>query len=209
MKVKYFIFDLDDTLVYEIEYLKSAYKEIATSLGNENIFYQMLEWYQNGIDVFQKLSTLYSVSKEGLLEQYRSHFPSISLTQEANIVLNQIKREGHYLGLISDGRSLTQRNKLKALGIEHFFDKIVISEEVGATKPNLQNFKVFENDNVSSYFYIGDNVNKDFITPNQLGWQSVCLIDKGQNIHKQNFDISKSYIPRIKIKCLKEILAFI
>jgi putative hydrolase of the HAD superfamily len=44
MKDKYFIFDLDDTLVYELDYLKSAYKEIALSLEDEKLFYQMLEW---------------------------------------------------------------------------------------------------------------------------------------------------------------------
>ena len=33
---------------------------------------------------------------------------------------------------------------------------------------------------------MGDNLKKDFLTPNRLGWQTVCLRDDGRNIHKQD-----------------------
>lgn len=36
MKNKYIIFDLDDTLTYEIDYLKSAYYEIASKIDEKN-----------------------------------------------------------------------------------------------------------------------------------------------------------------------------
>ena len=45
---KVVVFDLDDTLYKEIDFLKSAYKEIATSIGNPELIQQMLEWYKNG-----------------------------------------------------------------------------------------------------------------------------------------------------------------
>jgi len=209
MKAKYFIFDLDDTLFYEIDFLISAYKEIARTLGDENLYITMFQWFQEEIDVFAKIETLYKVSKIVLIHQYRQHNPTIVLNDGAEFLLKELKREGHYLGLISDGRSLTQRNKLKALRIENLFDKIIISEEFGSSKPDERNFETFTTENVDSYYYIADNTKKDFLVPNSLGWTSICLLDSGKNIHKQNFSIKNSYLPKFTITSFHELVKFI
>ena len=36
--------------------------------------------------------------------------------------------------------------------------------------------------------YVGDNLKKDFIAPNMLGWLTVCLKDDGRNIHRQEVE---------------------
>ncbi|HBK83902.1 MAG TPA: HAD family hydrolase [Flavobacterium sp.] len=209
MNTNYFIFDLDDTLVYEIEYLKSAYLEIALKLKDKSLFNQMMSWYKCGEDVFQLLEERFSINKNELLNMYRNHYPKLILNENTFDILKKIKESGNFLGLISDGRSVTQRNKLKALNIEMMFDKIVISEEFGSTKPDLRNYEIFLKNDVLNYFYIADNVDKDFITPNNLGWKTVCLIDKGYNIHKQKFTLPKQYLPQYKIKDLLELNNFI
>lgn len=209
MKSKYFIFDLDDTLVYEIDYLKSAYSEIALSIADSDLFARMMEWYESGKDVFQILNEKYGIKKDILLQQYRMHTPSLTLNEGVRDVLKEIKKNGHFLGLITDGRIVTQRNKLKALGIENLFDKIIISEEIGSSKPSKSNFEAFLNADIDEYFYIGDNVSKDFVTPNYLGWTSICLLDQGTNIHKQNFNLSASYLPKIKIKSISQLSQYI
>jgi putative hydrolase of the HAD superfamily len=56
------------------------------------------------------------------------------------------------------------------------------------------------------YIYIADNVKKDFITPNKLGWTTICLFDKGQNIHKQNFNLENEYLPHFIINSFDEII---
>jgi putative hydrolase of the HAD superfamily len=56
------------------------------------------------------------------------------------------------------------------------------------------------------YYYIGDNPQKDFLVPNQLGWESVCLLDDGSNIHEQVFDMEKGYLPTGMIRQMNEIL---
>lgn len=38
------------------------------------------------------------------------------------------------------------------------------------------------------FTYVGDNLKKDFIAPNALGWLTVCLKDDGRNIHKQEVE---------------------
>ena len=209
MKTKYIIFDLDDTLMYEIDFLKSAYNEIANMLDNENheeLHFLMFTKYQKGENVFDFLTENYpKFSKEKLLEVYRNHFPNIVLNEGANDLLKEIKTKGYKLGLITDGRSITQRNKLKALGIEDLFDKIIVSEEFGSSKPNKCNFRVFQEDGIDNYFYIADNPKKDFVTPNKLNWTSICLLNKGNNIHMQDFNVEEEFLPRIKVNFLKEI----
>lgn len=200
---KTFVFDLDDTIIPEIDYLKSAFQEIAHDIDpkNKDLYDEMFEWYQNKENVFLQLEQRYQkISISDLKNRYRNHYPSFNPRTENRELLLELKKEGHFLGLITDGFSVTQRNKIKALDIESLFDLIVISEEFGSEKPEEANYSVFHqfgtNDN---YFYIGDNVSKDFIAPNALGWTTVCLLDNGNNIHIQDFNKELIYLPKIKI----------
>lgn len=213
MKTKYIIFDLDDTLMSELDYLKSAYTEIATLLDRENkheLFREMLCQFEKNENVFKSLSNKYTdYSLEKLVRIYRNHYPKLHIKEGAKEIIETCKNKGHKLGLITDGRSITQRNKLKALDIENAFDRIIISEEFGSSKPSEANFKNFISKDVESYFYIADNTKKDFITPNKLGWTSICLLDKGDNIHVQNFDFKKEYLPKYSIKTLHQVCGLI
>ncbi|MGJ1194868.1 HAD family hydrolase [Sphingobacterium spiritivorum] len=213
MKDKYVIFDLDDTLIYEIDYLKSAYYEIAGGLDSDNkdqLFDEMYTWYTQKENVFDLLVDRYPQNnKKTLLNIYREHIPELYLNEGAMDLFEFCKLNKYSIGLITDGRSITQRNKLKALGIENFFDQIIVSEEFGSEKPDERNFRIFMKDDVKEYFYIADNTKKDFITPNVLGWTSICLLDNGNNIHSQTFDVDENSLPKYKVKSLLEVLDLI
>ena len=195
-------FDLDDTLYKEIDYLKSAYREIADSVGHPEAAGQMLDWYLAGENAFRKLIETYNlaVGIADLLKIYREHYPDIHLDEGVKEFLVCLKEDGAKLGLISDGRSLTQRNKIKALGLENFFDIEVISEEFGTEKPCLRNYQaVMEKFPERKVFvYVGDNTAKDFVAPNQLGWRTILLMDNGKNIHHQE-NMAGAYIPQCTI----------
>jgi putative hydrolase of the HAD superfamily len=187
------IFDLDDTLYKEIDFLKSAFWEIAKMLSkndSESLYMEMIALYKEKINVFKWLSEQYTqLNINQLLINYRKHIPQIDLYPGARAFLDKLKNSNIPMGLITDGRSLTQRNKLKSLNIEKYFKDIIISEEFGSEKPTLANFVFFEEKYTGySFVYIGDNINKDFIAPNKLNWDTWCLIDNGQNIHNQFLD---------------------
>src|SRR5690554_5531354 len=119
MKNKYvFVFDLDDTLYKEIDFLKSAYICIASKIDKQNsstLYQSMLEDYYAGENVFKILNQYYpqyTINK--LLELYRGHHPNITLDSDTSSMLKYLKSYGE-TGLITDGRSITQRNKIKAL----------------------------------------------------------------------------------------------
>jgi putative hydrolase of the HAD superfamily len=56
-----------------------------------------------------------------------------------------------------------------------------------------------------NYYYVGDNTSKDFVAPNRLGWTTICLLDDGRNIHKQDFSLPQDMLPQHKISKIRDI----
>ena len=198
-KSRVVVFDLDDTLYKEQDYLLSAYREIAERIGDrvtrkqgvqeDRIFDQMLRWRQEGENVFQCLIDTYGLDMtvDDLLTVYRSHVPAIRLDEETKHLLDSLHWAA-VIGLITDGRSLTQRHKIEALGLSAYMDEenILISEETGHEKPSEVPYRHFMTHYPAcTYYYVGDNPAKDFSAPDRLGWTSICLLDDGRNIHPQ------------------------
>ncbi len=187
------VFDLDDTLYKEIDFLRSAYRFIAQQLCPEaadQLAEEMWCRYGQGQDVFAWLEALHpEVSKQQLLDWYRYHTPTIALSPDALQLLEHLTQHHAKIGLITDGRSRTQRNKIAALHLTRFLsspEAVVISEEFGSEKPSEANYRHFEQLYPShSYVYIADNPRKDFLAPNRLGWLTIGLRDNGRNIHPQ------------------------
>jgi putative hydrolase of the HAD superfamily len=213
MKNKFIVFDLDDTLYSEIDYLKSAYSEIASIVDSDQgdrLYLSMMRMYFDKKNVFEFISKVYpDYTIEILLKLYREHIPNIKLRQNVIEVLNLFVANDYKLGLLTDGRSKTQRNKINQLSIDSFFSKIVISEEFGTEKPCIDNFEVFMKDGDFYFYYIADNPQKDFISPNKLGWFTVCLLDDGNNVNKQDFLLPIEMLPKAVVSDFKEILDFV
>ncbi len=173
------IFDLDDTLYSEKEYVKSGYCAIAKSFKNiknmdEKLWRAFLE-KRNAIDyVLERESLLTKENKEKALEIYRNHIPNIHLYEGIEVIFDQLAKSKK-LGLITDGRPVGQRNKIKALNLEKYIKEIIITDELGGIefrKPNTMAFELMQ-ERMKILFekmvYIGDNINKDFIAPEKLG----------------------------------------
>ncbi|QDO94302.1 HAD-IA family hydrolase [Formosa sediminum] len=209
------VLDLDDTLYNEIDFLKSAYQEIAYMISvksqqsSQNIYNEMIKFYTKGVNVFEaiiKLTQVKDITVETLLTTYRHHNPQITLGLTTSEILKYLKSHVYKIGLVTDGRSIQQRNKITALGLDCFLDDIIISEEFGSEKPNVNNFKFYSDKyGEAKYMYVGDNVKKDFIAPKALGWVTVCLLDNGVNIHSQNIALTAAQTPDFKIKNLSDL----
>lgn len=189
------VFDLDDTIYNELDYLRSAYKEIAMQIDQNkwmHVYSKMFSFYRSGINVFQQIATEYNLEIESLIAMYREHQPDIYLFEGVREIMEAIKAKNGKIGLITDGRSSTQRAKIRSLGISSYLDGLVISEEIGTEKPDLANFRTIETSIIGNdYYYIADNLKKDFIAPNALGWKTIGVIDNGKNIHFQSHNFMK------------------
>ncbi|MDO5971187.1 HAD family hydrolase [Flavivirga aquimarina] len=218
---KIIVFDLDDTLYNEVDFLKSAFIEISSIVTSNSdvesitVYNSMLNYFYNGENVFEAIINDYKclLSIKELLNIYRNHKPNIKLSDDRINVLNQLKSNSNIagLGLLTDGRSIQQRNKIKALGLSTWISEIVISEEFGSEKPNMNNYKYFERAlGEAHYYYVGDNIKKDFVTPNQLNWTTICLVDNGSNIHKQDKTlVTKEYLAKHTIIEFSDLLRII
>ncbi len=196
------VFDLDDTLYKEVSFVESGFNAVARYLGNLSYADEMMSSWRRGKNAFEQLLSNHSLtsSVEELLTIYRTHVPTIELETSVVATLEALVENGEILGIITDGRYITQRNKIKALGLSRWIadDNIIISEEFGSAKPDIRNYRFFMSKYPGkTYTCIGDNVAKDFVAPKSLGWQTICLKDNGQNIHVQDFGIGKEYLPDI------------
>lgn len=191
LKTSVVVFDLDDTLFKEDRYHLSGVNYVCEQikyLYGKDIKSELMEIRKGNIDLWGyacKALNLPESTKESLLWMYRLHSPRIELDIVTREHLEDIGDKAFATVILTDGRSISQRQKLLSLGLLDL--PIYISEEWNSTKPEQHRFKaIMDTFPTENYVYIGDNVAKDFIAPNALSWRTIGLFDNGQNIHSQN-----------------------
>lgn len=128
------IFDLDDTLYKELDFVYGAFKEVCTYLANkhnknEKQLYKdtinILEDHGRG-KIFNIICEKYNIEEDikELVKIYRQAKPKISLYEDAKYILTYLKannktEEKYYnIGIITDGKASVQWNKIKLLGLK-------------------------------------------------------------------------------------------
>ena len=185
------VFDLDDTLYHEYDYQTSGIRAVAKELKllySKDLFETLLEWRDQGVkDIFGKVCNFLQLPtevKHSLVWVYRLHDPEISLYDDVEQMLQLLKMKVKRVVILTDGRSISQRKKLKALGLDDL--EVYISEEYNSEKPHPERFHIImKSIPADTYYYIGDNQKKDFIAPNALGWITIG-IRRDNTIHDQN-----------------------
>lgn len=177
------IFDLDDTLYSEKEYVRSGYKKLAKKFGEPEIedeLWSAFVRHEPAVDVVLEKHGL-SNRKSEALRLYRNQVPDVHLYPGVREMLERIK-DSKIIAIITDGRPEGQRAKLKALGLENI--PFIITDELGGEeyrKPNSRAFVLMLERLMMSpenTAYIGDNVNKDFIAPEKLGMRCIWFRNK-------------------------------
>jgi putative hydrolase of the HAD superfamily len=189
------VFDLDDTLYTECDYvdsgIRSVCKRIQTLYGVDicaDVNKAMakdpkVDW----LALACELANLPSTAKDSLLWMYRLHMPDIALCSPCKQALQKIHSESKAVAILTDGRSVTQRLKLKALGLLDW--PAYISEDYGTSKPSAERFRAIQAAYPAQhYVYVADNVQKDFIGCNPLGWISVGMQGNHRNVQSQALD---------------------
>ena len=192
------VFDLDDTLYAEREYVRSGYRAVAACLrearGLDERFEQWL-WarFESGRRerAFDALSEHFGLglTREEiarLVAVYREHSPGIRPYDGAPELLAGLRGRVR-LGLLSDGFLPAQDRKLEALGMRGVFDAVVWTEALGRSrecwKPSGAGFEAVAAALGAPHeacAYVADNPAKDFVAPNALAWRTVQLLHAGQ-----------------------------
>jgi len=221
LSIKALLFDLDDTLYDEKQFVKSGFIEVAEFVEDKlkidkDFFYKILIDIFNGGsrgNIFNlALEKVNIVSDEDIISSmvkiYRGHNPNIRLEEDVKSLIIKLK-EIYSLGIVTDGYFKVQKKKVQVLKLEELFDSIIYTDEYGREywKPNvfgyklaLERFQIVPGEAV----YIGDNPYKDFIGAKKIGISTVRV--KNQNREYSNVKLNKEYEADYEIKELHEIL---
>ena len=206
------VFDLDDTLYSEDDYNRSGVIAVTNELArlfNLDITEQLLSVREAKGDIWGRACELLSLPttvKDSLLWMYRLHQPQIELDKKVVEVVADVSNKVQQVVTLTDGRSITQRLKLEALGLLKY--PSYISEEYNSIKPMAERFQIIMSDfPAENYVYIADNPVKDFLGPNSLGWKTIGIRDSGSNIHPQGVDdVSAEYLPGVWVEQFSDVI---
>ena len=194
-EIKAVIFDLDDTLYSEKEYVYNGFKAIESLLNNRipNVFDKLVKAFEQGFSAIDYVlaDADQTELKDECLRAYRTNILPLTLYKGVPYLLECLKKKEVKLGMITDGRPDGQTAKIKALGLNNFVDDIIITDTLGGPqfrKPNDIAFRIMRERMKLPYanmVYVGDNAAKDFTAPSKLGMK--CIMLRNENgLYKNN-----------------------
>ncbi len=207
-----FVFDLDDTLYAERDYVQSCFRLIGPRLGGSDVAEELWRLFESGegnpIGEIARRNGIPEDTKEILIAEMRGHTPRIALDRGAELLIERLRAMSRRFSIVTNGRSVTQRRKIEALEIADAAG-IIISEEYGAAKPDVSLFHAAAAAQPASrYIYVGDNPALDFEGPNSLGWMTVML-RRDNAVRRRGFAPSQVQRPQRIIDSLEELVALI
>lgn len=196
------VFDLDDTLYAEKEYVRSGYQKVAALLPQvENAQQKLWEAFSLGrpaIDaVLEDAKICDPELKRACIDIYRSQEPEIHLFDGVRKMLHLLRQRGIKIGIITDGRVDGQYKKIKALGLDELVDSFLVTDELGGAqfrKPNDIAFRIMQGRfcvPFEAMIYVGDNPEKDFQAPKALGMQWVYFENQDGLYSHRKLDVGR------------------
>lgn len=189
-----YVLDIDDTLYLERDYVRSGFcaidRWLAENRNMEDFFERAWALFERGVrgNIFDTvLEDLGIFDKElvsHLVHLYRVHHPDISLQSDAMGFLKKYNQDD--LAIITDGYSLAQWAKIRALNLEQYVDKIIVTDDWGKEfwKPNPRAYILAQDGrSPKECVYIADNPLKDFEVPVKLGWAPSVRIRRKGSLH--------------------------
>jgi putative hydrolase of the HAD superfamily len=184
------LFDMDDTLYPELDYMRSGVRHALSALefhGSVSAFEAaMLRRFHAGQremlmqDAFAEIGVRADDRlMTAFLSAYRDQQPAISLSTTMRSALDRLKSEGFAMALVTDGDAARQQRKVEALGLASWFDPIILTATLGKgidkSTPLPFDILVRRFGTQRPFVFVADNPHKDFIHPLRLGWPSLRI----------------------------------
>jgi putative hydrolase of the HAD superfamily len=197
--IKALLFDLDGTLLNRDasvhKFINNQYDRLRKFVGHipkDTYITRFIELDCRGYvwkdQVYQQMvSEFYIINLkwEDLLQDYLERFKDSSVPfPNLKEMLEELKLHDFKLGIITNGKGQFQYDNIKALGIEHYFSTILISEWEGIKKPDpkvfkrgLQQLQVLPDECI----FVGDHPNNDILAAKKLGMKTIWKKDQQWN----------------------------
>lgn len=182
------VFDVDDTLYLERDYVASGFRAVGAHVAR--VFHKSgfsalaLAEFLAGRrgDIFDHVCRLLGLPESvvpELVRVYRTHLPEISLSTEGASMLEGLSGRCR-LAVITDGPLESQRAKVTALGLARYCSPVICTAIYGRgySKPHPRAYVAVEEltgVRGAACAYVGDNPSKDFVVPHERGWLCVRL----------------------------------
>lgn len=203
--IKAILFDLDETLLNQQEAssvaLREFYKERCSGVAwtvvedrwNHCLKNHFIRYEKGEItfqqqrrcrirDIFREQNISDDLADE-LFGTYLKHYEgNYRLFPEVTEVLSQVS--SYALGVITNGDTHQQLDKLNRMGITDYFTTILVSEAVGLRKPDIRIFEMAALNlgvQPSECLFIGDNLEADYRGSLNSGMQAILLNRKNQD----------------------------
>lgn len=219
--VKVVLFDLDDTLISEDQYIRSGYGYISKVFAKrydidreqteQELYYLYLKDAKNVFNRFLEGKGIpYTpLDIKEFVEEYRNHIPKITYYEDVLPTVSKLKQKAIRIGVISDGYLSTQKKKADVLQLYDIFEKVIFTDELGKEywKPSPKAFEImkeFFDVGYEEMMYVGDNPAKDFYVKELLSINTVRIY-RDNSVYKNTAYFHKVE-ENIKIKSLTELL---
>ena len=222
-EIKAYIFDLDDTLYEEMQFVRFGMKEVCAYLGEKHGF-DMEKLYKSCMEILSEsgrgktydiLCDRYGIKEDipGLVKIYRGIKPGLTLYEDAKKFLEYLKQRNLKTGIITDGNAAVQNSKIDGLGLRDKIDSIVVTDMLktaegkGAAKPEREVYLSCINElgvSANEAVYIGDNPRKDFIGARSIGMKTVRIVRPGGMFVNETHE--KGYEADFEINLLTELI---
>ena len=114
----------------------------------------------------------------GMITYHNVKFALLRLFPETMSTLIHLKAHGYHLGVISNGLTIKQYEKLVRLGLHHFFDSVVTSQQANVEKPDIAIFEMAMEKmgcKAENSMMIGNSFNDDILGAINAGMSAVFL----------------------------------
>jgi len=188
--VRCVVFDVDDTLYLERDYVQSGFAAVGAEArsrwGITDFADHAWRLFEEGArgNIFDLVLVDCGVTATpeviaALVARYREHQPAIRLLEDARACLDRLRGRVALAGL-SDGPAVSQRAKVAALGLDRWLSLLIVTAELGPGlgKPSPEGFRRIEaatGESGAACAHVADNPAKDFAGPRQLGWRTVRI----------------------------------
>ena len=186
--IKRIIFDIDGTLITGVNFkcaiMNALRKYGVNDLEKVNCFLVNIEEYENTYGFYDRDLYLDFFSEKlnirldyTFLNLFFNELKKLVPADSSKIKTMLMNLSDYDLVLLSNYFEESQRNRLRAMGINDFFNEYYGEKSVN---PNLSSYKSAQGDYLSSEcLIIGDNKKLDIDIPNSLGFKTVYVNNDG------------------------------
>ena len=159
MMIKSVVFDLDDTLYNSTALSESARKSALKAMINEGLDIDLKKGYEDLMRIVKRYGSNYSEHFNRFLEEklgyvdykflasgviayHNTKFAYIRPFDDTVPTLIKLVKRKKKLGIVTNGVPVKQWEKILRLGLEHFFEFVIISSEVKYEKPSPKIYEI-------------------------------------------------------------------